>query len=189
MRVLPFLLGLGLVLSGCGDPESSPPPAPPAPEESPARVEMVEDAPTISVEDFEPLLGDGWTGELVYAAQDPESERRTVPAELAVSRDGRTLTLDFSFPDDPQGDGSAALEISENGGWINDEAVLRRETNDGVLTLVTRQECIEGRTIATCDYLYDISDTEFSIAKAVTLAGESEKRFGHQYSFRRSAAD
>ena len=59
MKFLPFLLGLGLVLSGCGDPESSPPPAPPAPEESPARVEIVEDAPTISVEEMVVITADG----------------------------------------------------------------------------------------------------------------------------------
>ena len=180
-----FFIGF---LAGCGQGTPAPqttPSAPPAPAESPARVEAPEDGPTVSPADFEPVTGDGWQGELVYAASEPGGEDQTVPAELAVSQDGRTLTLSFSFPDSPQGDGSAELEISEDGAWINDELVTRREMEDGVLTLLTRQECIEGRYIATCEYLYDISADEFSIAKAVTLAGEDAQRFAHHYRFTR----
>ena len=174
MKLHHGLTGLVILLAGCGNEEAAPPPAPPAPEESPARIEAVQDAPSVSVEDFEPILGDGWQGELVYADPDAEDGQTTAEAELAVTREGRTLRLDFSFPGAPQGDGSAPLEISEDGYWINDERVLRRErSDDGTLTLLTRQECIEGRYIATCDYLYDISEDAFSIAKAVTLTGGS----------------
>ena len=188
MKLHHGLTGLVILLAGCGNEEAAPPPAPPAPEESPARIDAVQDAPSVSVEDFEPILGDGWQGELVYADPDAEDGQTTAEAELAVTREGRTLTLDFSFPGAPQGDGSAPLEISEDGYWINDERVLRRErSDDGTLTLLTRQECIEGRYIATCDYLYDISEDAFSIAKAVTLAGEEEQRFVHQYSFTRDS--
>ena len=122
---------------------------------------------------------------MVYADPNVDSGQATAEVELEVSREGRALILDFSFPGSPQGDGSAPLEISEDGDWINDEVVLRREQNGDMLTLLTRQECIEGRYIATCEYLYDISETEFSIAKAYRLAGEEEQRFGHQYSFQR----
>jgi len=187
MRFPSILFGLVFLAAGCGDDagETAPPPAPPAPEGSPARVDTTGETASVSIEDFEPLLGDGWTGELVYADPNAESGQGSVEAELEVSREGRTLTLDFSFPGSPQGDGSAPLEISEDGDWINDEMVLRREQSGDLLT---RQECIEGRYIATCEYLYDISETEFSIAKAYRLAGEEEKRFGHQYSFQRDAA-
>lgn len=190
MRFPSILFGLVFLAAGCGNDagETAPPPAPPAPEESPARVDTTGETASVSIEDFEPLLGDGWTGELVYADPNAESGQGSVEAELEVSREGRTLTLDFSFPGSPQGDGSAPLEISEDGDWINDEMVLRREQSGDLLTLLTRQECIEGRYIATCEYLYDISETEFSIAKAYRLAGEEEKRFGHQYSFQRDAA-
>lgn len=189
MKFLPVLLGLAVMIAGCGGSESSPQTAPPAQQaESPAGIEVPVDTPNVSVSDFEPVLGNGWMGELVYAAPDTEIGQRTVPAQLSISRDGRVLTLDFAFPEAPEGDGSATLEISEEGAWINDERVIRREEEDGVLTLLTRQDCIEGRTIATCDYLYDVAGDTFSIAKAVTLAGESEKRFGHQYSFRRGEA-
>lgn len=190
MKFLSVLLGLAVMIAGCGGSETGPETAPPAPQsESPAGMEVVDDAPSISVQDFEPVLGDGWTGELVYAAPDTETGQRTVPATLSISREDRVLTLDFAFPEAPEGNGSATLEISEEGAWINDERVIRREEKDGVLTLLTRQDCIEGRYIATCDYLYDIAADRFSIAKAVTLAGESEKRFGHQYSFERASAE
>jgi hypothetical protein len=180
------LIGLSILLVSCGDNGgSAPPPAPSAPEGSPARVEAAEDAPTVSVDDFEPLLGDGWQGQLVYADPDADDGRRTRAAELSISRDDRTLALDFSFPGAPQGDGRAPLEISEDGSRINDERVLVRERENNSLTLLTRQECIEGRYIATCEYLYEISEDAFSIAKAYRIAGEDERRFGHQYSFER----
>lgn len=186
MKFLAALSGLFFALVACSDTERAAPPPPPAPEESPARVEAADSAPTVSARDFEPILGDGWEGKLVYADPSEESGQRSTEAGLSVSSDGSTLTLDFSFPGAPQGDGSAALEISGDGGWINDERVVQREEEeDGVLTILTRQECFEGRYIATCEYLYDISESRFSIAKAVTLAGEDEKRFGHQYTFTR----
>lgn len=187
MKYTPGLIGLSILLVACGDEDGTPPPppAPPAPEESPARVEAAADAPSVSIDDFEPLLGDGWQGQLVYPDPDAEDGQRTTAASLSVSRDDRTLTLDFSFPGAPQGDGSAPLEISEDGSWVNDERVLVREREDDALTLLTRQECIEGRYIATCEYLYEISQDAFSIAKAYRIAGEDEQRFGHQYSFER----
>ncbi|WP_018149054.1 hypothetical protein [Henriciella marina] len=187
MKYAPGLIGLSILLVACGDDDGTlpPPPAPPAPEESPARVEPAADAPSVSIDDFEPLLGDGWQGQLVYADPDGDDGRSTTPADLSVSRDDRTLTLDFSFPGAPQGDGSAPLEFSEDGSWINDERILVREPEGDGLIILTRQECIEGRYIATCEYLYEISENAFSIAKAYRIAGEEEQRFGHQYSFER----
>ena len=187
MRFPSILFGLAMLVAGCGNDAGESQPLP-APEESPARVDAPGETVSVSIEDFEPILGGGWTGQLIYADANADNGQGSVEAELEVSREGRTLTLDFSFPGSPQGDGSAPLEISEDGDWINDEMLLRREQSGDLLTLLTRQECIEGRHIATCEYLYDISETEFSIAKAYRLAGEEEQRFGHQYSFQRDLA-
>lgn len=187
MRAILSSLALGGLIAACGqDAPVSDAPAPSSQtQDSPARIDVPDAAPSVSPADFEPIAGDDWQGELVYPAPDGEEARQSIPASLSVSQDGRTLTLDFSFPGRPEGDGNATLEISEDGNWINDERIIQRETTNGTLRLLTRQECIEGRYIATCEYLYDLAADAFSIAKAVTLAGESEQRFGHQYSFTR----
>ena len=143
-------------------------------------------AAKVSPEDFDPLVGDDWEGELTYLDYGDNETEITLPAELAVSRNDRVLDLYFSFPDEPQANGRAEMVISEDGRRMNDETVERRiRTDSGELMVITGQACEDNGAPADCEFTYIVSQDALSITKRVDPEGEGEAFRRNRYVFTR----
>jgi hypothetical protein len=189
MRIATLCLSAGLLLAACGQADNATPPEDAstieAQKEAAAYVPAPADGPTISPDDFTPLVGTDWKGTLTYLDYGDGKTEVTIPVELMVLQTERTFGLYFTFPEDPEADGGADITISDNGRMINQETVTRRLEENGSLMVVTLAPCEDGGVQASCEYTYEISGSAFSIRMMVTLDGDTEAFRRHHYSFTR----
>ena len=142
-------------------------------------------APMVKTSDFAALTGDDWSGKLTYLNYAEPQKEVTIPAELAMAQNGNTFELYISYPDEPRADGRAELTVSEDGRMINDERVVDRIEQDGMLRLETQQDCQDDGEEALCEYTYMLAPEAFSLRKKVTLDGSGETFQCNKYSFTR----
>lgn len=144
-------------------------------------------AARVSPDDLAPLVGDDWEGELTYLDSGDNETEITMPAELAVSQNGRVFELYFTFPDDPQANGRAEMVLSEDGRRMNEETVQRRlKTDSGERMIVTQRACQDNGMSAECEFTYIIAPDALSITKTVTPDNSDESFRRNRYMFTRS---
>ena len=142
------------------------------------------DAPRITSEDIEPLIGVKWEGELTYV-NGSDGARVTIPAALSVSRRGEQQYLfAFSYPHEPEANREALLKIEDDGRTLAGETVVSKERReDGSLEVITTQTGEDNGREAVFRFTYVIGPRRFSTRKEVTYVGEEGAFFGSGYTF------
>ena len=143
-------------------------------------------APTVSPDDLSVLVGDDWQGELTYLDYGDNKTETTLPVNLLVGQNDRTFELHFTFPDEPQANGRAEINISDDGRQLNDETLVRRLEDGSALMLVTHQACDDNGVNGDCEFTYMIAPDAFSITKMVTPEGSDAAYRRNHYLFTRS---
>lgn len=174
MRLSLLALTLSSLAASCGEkPASSEPP-----HDFHAKVVL---------EDFRMVEGDGWTGSLTYLNYGEPEEAFSIPVELDLGREGRTLKLDLSYPDETQANRVSEIEISDEGRLIGGAKVIRREEHENSLEIRTEAACEDNRGAAACVTIYDLSATRMTIETRIMYDGERESFRRNFFEFSRPA--
>lgn len=93
---------------------------------------------TVSLEDFRPIIGDGWEGELEYLNFGKES-RSTIPVRMIVEEPtGNTQPYAFLYPGEEDKNATDGFKISPDGREVDGLKVVSwEETKSGARKLVT----------------------------------------------------
>lgn len=142
------------------------------------------DAPRITTDDMQRLIGVRWEGELTYRNYS-DNQLVTIPAALSVSRRDETQYLfSYTYPHEPQANREALLTIKEDGTVFGGETLLSKELlGDGSLRLTTTERGEDAGKEAVFLYTYTIGPNRFSTRSEVTRAGEKESIFRNGYTF------
>ena len=142
------------------------------------------DAPRITSEDMEPLIGVKWEGELTYI-NGSDKAAVAIPAALSVSRQGEQQYLfAFSYPHEPDANRDTLLTIEDGGTVFGGEKVMSKERlEDGSLKVTTTETGEDDGREAVFRFTYVIGPSRFSTRKEVTYVGEEGAFFGSGYTF------
>ena len=131
----------------------------------------------IKAEDISILEGKLWTGTLTYLDYS-SGKRTTINSNVVVtraSRDGRTWTFAYAYPDEPKADSSSTVVLGEDGKSFFGETVIDRAVlPDKTIRLVTTQPGKDNDRPATYRYTYLIGRSAFSIRKEVLIDGTKD---------------
>lgn len=142
--------------------------------------------PSLSLSDFEPILGDDWTGNLTYLNYGEPVKDFTIPAEInvTVSEDG--VSLYFLYPDEPQQNGGRLIKLSEDGTMLGSERIMSIETDtDGQRIVITEEACEDMGKPATCTMTYSLGQKNLILKKMVLYDGAEEAFRRNEYAFSR----
>ena len=141
-------------------------------------------APRITSEDMEPLIGVQWEGELTYI-NGSDKTRVTIPAALSVSRRGEQQYLfAFSYPHEPEANRESLLTIEDDGKVFAGETVVgKQRREDGSLELTTTQTGEDDGKPAVFRFTYVIGPGRFSTRKEASYVGEEGSFFRSGYAF------
>lgn len=122
---------------------------------------------TASRADIERVVGEGWTGTLVYRDYSPPfgDVELKVEADIASAPEG--LALAIRYPDEPQANTVEVLELSEDGARLGGELVVERSEADGMVAITTRANCEDDEKPAECEHRYVFGQKVFEMDKRV----------------------
>ena len=133
-------------------------------------------APTISVDDFRPLVGEEWSGELTYLNYNSD-ERSTIPVRYRVIEDAPgELKFKIAYPGEESHNATNTIAIGEGGTTLFGAPVISRTQTDDGLEIVTLTDGEDGNKPAKIRIIYRISASDFSMEKRVRFGGENEFR-------------
>lgn len=128
----------------------------------------------LSTDDLKVLEGSEWVGTLTY--KDYSSGKPTsIKSNVLFIRDkDRSWTAEYKYPDEPKANSKANVMLSEDGTVFNDQKVVEKNRDGGVLKLITTKEGTDNDKKAVFRFTYTISDKQFSIRKEVKVEGSTE---------------
>lgn len=138
---------------------------------------------TVSESDFEQMIADNWTGELIYVDFGTGKEV-TIPCELSVQKvASNTFDLNYSFPDEPHANWTDREKITKRGQVFAHQKVLNI-TQEGQKTIIkTSKWGSDDNREATLFYTYTIGQKELKIKKEYQLVGENVVNFRNEFRF------
>lgn len=131
--------------------------------------ETSEAGPVIELADFEPAVGEDWTGSLTYLNYGEPKKDFTIPAEASVSIGNRGVTIAYRYPEEPEQNGKSTISIKDNGRRFGDQTVVSRTMQDTALEIMTTSDCNDMGQSATCTYTYMVGAQSLSVKKMVAL--------------------
>ncbi|MEO0527138.1 MAG: hypothetical protein AAFZ89_07920 [Bacteroidota bacterium] len=130
----------------------------------------------ISISDFKNLDGSSWSGSLMYVDYGNGKQvtlRTTMQIELEI--EDETVIIHTQYTDEPSANGTSNLRITNNGGNLNKEKVVKKEIlSNGGLNFITLMKGKDNNKPAKIYTHYTIGETLFSITKKV-IYDESQK--------------
>lgn len=142
--------------------------------------------PALSPGSLAVIAGDDWTGGLTYLNYGEPVKDFTIPAELDVEIVENGLKLAYIYPEEPQQNSIVTAKVSADGTKLMGAKITaNRLLESGAREIVTTYACQDMGQTATCEMIYQLSETEFSVRKMVTYAGASETFRRNAYSFTR----
>ncbi|MEL7108534.1 MAG: hypothetical protein AAGJ68_04910 [Pseudomonadota bacterium] len=144
------------------------------------------EVPAVTIDMFESLAGDDWSGSLTYLNYQAPFEDVTIPANIEISLLNSGLKLDYKYPNEPHANSSAVASISENGTvFMNEPVIANTLTDDDVREIKTGFACEDMGRSAQCEMTYMFSSSTLQITKMVTYDGEIEAFRRNAYTFQR----
>ena len=139
---------------------------------------------SVSVKDFKPAYGK-WTGTITYLDY-TSGKPFTMPANVTIGKnkkDAKELIFAFEYPNEPKANGNDTLIISSDGMMIDDEKVVSKAEQNGVLELITEKDGIDGNDNkkAVLRHIYSISKKSFVKRKEVKFEGEDKFIMRNEY--------
>jgi len=124
--------------------------------------------PTVSLADFEPLIGKTLEGTLTYRDYSDGMPRSVaLTAAISASQDG-ALEVTLVYPDEPWQNAEERLEFSPDGRMFGPETVIARiERQDGGIDFITSVEGEDDNQASEFRFVYSIADCQFSVFKNV----------------------
>ena len=144
------------------------------------------ESPTVTIQDFESLEGEGWSGTLSYLNYNSD-ERSQIPVKLAIKvLNSRKLEYAVQYPGEEEYNAKEVLKLSKTGTKIDGATLTKRELNaDGTLILKTEAKGKDDSQPADIQMIYFVSPNVFRIQKNVKFEGDSEYFNRNEYSFTR----
>jgi hypothetical protein len=143
---------------------------------------------TVSIKDFKPAFGN-WQGTLTYLDY-TSGKPYTMPCNITVSKNGsnaNNLILAFEYPNEPKANGNDTIVISTDGRMIDDEQVVSKEKENGLLKIITERNGVDGNDNrkAIIRHIYSIGKKSFSVRKEVKFDGEEKWILRSEYKMNR----
>ena len=128
--------------------------------------------------DLEKMLGEGWTGTLIYRDYSPPFGDVTLPVAIAVTQAPDGLILAIDYPDEPQANSKDLLSVREMGTRLAGDLVVARREADQVTFITTRAPCDDDGQASICEHVYTFGPSSFGMEKFVTPkdGGETIRR-------------
>ncbi len=129
-------------------------------------------APSASISDFAPLVGEDWSGELEYLNYGSDT-RSTIPVRMIVREPkNRSMAYGFLYPGEEHKNARDKLRISRDGTKLNGMTISRRYLDEeGALVLVTEGSGRDDNRPADIRLTYVISANAFTNRKDVRFEG------------------
>lgn len=134
--------------------------------------------------ELEPLVQDDWRGELQYRNYS-DDQLFTIRVNLMVEKQSdRKFKFNFSYPDEPNANGTSSLSVSKDGMKIGKESVLEVGINeDGSYEITTGYWGKDNRQKMYIIQTYTIGDSKLEIAKSVSKTEGTKGHFRNKYTF------
>ena len=144
------------------------------------------DVPKLTHADLSTVIGDDWTGQLIYLNYQAPFNDVTIRADLQAAAADNGLKLDYIYPDEPQANSTVIAEIGADGLSFMGEPIVANETLENDVRLIkTAFACEDMGRAAQCEMTYQFAPTELQIKKMVTYDGEAEAFRRNEYVFTR----
>lgn len=143
-------------------------------------------AQTVSDEELDQLLGDTWTGELMYVNYSDNKPVR-LPVELVITRKkSRQYKFAYTYPKEPQANRTPTIKIGRKYNSIGKNPIIERnELTDGTLQIITSGAGKDNEKAATFRFIYELSSNRLIIRKEVTFIDGSDVLVRNEYQFTR----
>jgi hypothetical protein len=134
------------------------------------------------------LDGGVWKGTLTYRDYSPPFKDVSIPAELRVTRMAGGFAFDYAYPDEPAANSKSDVILAPDGSALDGEPVAAFETGKGSTDrITTRGPCRDDERAATCEHVWEISKSRFSVRKTVMLADGAAPFRRNEYVFERAS--
>ena len=147
---------------------------------------QADEVPPLTLDIFEPIAGDDWTGSLTYLNYQEPFEDVTIPANVEISLGESGIKLDYKYPNEPHANSSVVASISDDGmTFINEPVIGNTSSEDGTREIKTAFACEDMGRPAQCEMTYRFSPSTLLIKKMVTYDGATEAFQRNAYTFQR----
>lgn len=138
---------------------------------------------TVSESDFEKMIADNWTGELIYIDYGTGKEV-SIPCELSVQKVAEnTFDLNYSFPDEPHANWTDREKITHQGQVFAHQKIMSIEKNRLTTIIKTTKWGADDNQEANLFYTYSLNENELKIKKEYQLIGKDEIIFRNEFRF------
>jgi hypothetical protein len=142
-------------------------------------------APAVTQADLARVVGEGWTGTLVYRDYSPPFGSVTLDAEVDISQSQDGLILAIRYPREPSANSTDVLSVSADGTMLGGDPVVARREEGRTVYITTRAPCEDDDKPAICEHTYTFGEAEFGTLKRVTFASGGAPVQRNAYSFTR----
>ncbi|MEO1187692.1 MAG: hypothetical protein AAFW60_01365 [Pseudomonadota bacterium] len=150
------------------------------------QAEAAAEAPALTLDAFNEIIGDDWTGELTYLNYGEPVKDFTIPAALEVERVESGLSMAYIYPDEPHQNSTIIVRISEDGSKLMGAPVtINADRDTDGREIRTEYACEDMGQSASCEMIYQIRADQILMRKMVTNNGETEAFRRNEYVFTR----
>lgn len=143
-------------------------------------------AQTVSDEDLDQLLGDTWTGELMYVNYSDNKPVRLPVALMITKKKSRQYKFAYSYPKEPQANRTPTIKIGRKYNSIGKNPIIERNVlTDGTLQLITAGAGKDNGKAATFRFVYELSSNRLIIRKEVSFLEGGDVLVRNEYQFTR----
>jgi len=145
------------------------------------------DAPRITAEDIDRLVGRPWIGTLTYLDY-TSKKQTTIDSSITVTRKAATSatwTVGVGYSKEPHADSSEDVSLSADGTRFGDEVIVARTTLPDGVVFITECDGEDDNRPARFRFEHTITASEYSRRKLVKFNGTGEFFERHIYRWRR----
>ena len=144
------------------------------------------ETPALTLDTFNEIVGDDWTGELTYLNYGEPVKDFTIPAALEVEQIESGLKMAYIYPDEPHQNSTLTVRISEDGSRLMGAPVTQNVVLEtGEREIRTEYACQDMGKTASCEMIYQLRADQVVMRKMVTYSDETEAFRRNQYVFTR----
>lgn len=141
--------------------------------------------PKVTISDFENLDKSNWSGNLMYINYS-DGSKFTIRTTMQITLKGDKILLDVRYPDEPKANSKESIRITKTGSYLGNEELIKKNYDNGILTLVTKFKGKDNNKKAMMYKTYTISETAYIVEKEVRYMDTEERIVRNRYNYKRS---